>query len=222
MAEGRGQRPVLSRQLVLRTALEIADREGPERLTMRRLGAELGVDPMAAYHYVPNKAALFDGIMEIVWGELDLGGLTAGATWQARLEAAMHELADALRAHPGAVAILGTRPVAGPELFALLEQLLALLVEAGMPVGGSTAELLNAVVNYTVGHVLAEVGEPVGGDVRPDGNLDLLPAAFPHLASVFNSGWAYDPARQYARGIAALIHGWRLVETAPVPPGGAP
>ena len=54
-----GDRPALSREYILHTALRIVDRDGPDKLTMRRLGAELGVDPMAVYHYLPNKAALF-------------------------------------------------------------------------------------------------------------------------------------------------------------------
>ena len=68
----RPTRPALSREYILHTALRIVDRDGPDKLTMRRLGAELGVDPMAVYHYLPNKAALFDGITEAIWASLDL------------------------------------------------------------------------------------------------------------------------------------------------------
>jgi AcrR family transcriptional regulator len=202
-------RPALSRDSVLRAALAIVDREGPERLTMRRLGSELGVDPMAVYRHVPNKSALFDGITEIIWSSVDLDGIDVAGTWQDQLSAVMHTLRDALRAHPRAVVVLGTRPVTGTELFTLLERLLGLLVAAGMPADSDTAELLNILVTYTVGHVLAEAGEPVGGETDEHSHLALTPTAYPHLAAVFNDGWEYDADRQYERGLRAFIDGWR-------------
>ena len=57
---------------VVETALALVDRDGLDRLSMRRLGAELGVDPMAVYHYIPNKAALLDGLTEAVMNELGI------------------------------------------------------------------------------------------------------------------------------------------------------
>src|ERR1700679_3845351 len=65
-----GRPPVTSRAEVLEAALRIVDEQGLERLTMRRLGAELGVDPMTVYHHVPDKAALFDGLVELVYSEV--------------------------------------------------------------------------------------------------------------------------------------------------------
>ena len=57
-------------------ALRIVDANGLEQLTMRRLGAELGVDPMTIYGYVPDKTALFDGLVELVLAEVTLPGRT--------------------------------------------------------------------------------------------------------------------------------------------------
>lgn len=204
----RPTRPTLSRDFVLRTALGIVDREGPDRLTMRRLGAELGVDPMAVYHYVPNKAALFDGITEVVYFSLDLGDVRADDTWQGQLHAAMRALRDTLRAHPRAIAILGTRPVASPELFALVDRLLGVLIGAGMPADADTADLLDTLVTYTIGHVLAEVGEPVGGGQTGPAHRQLTAQSHPNLAAVLNSGWTYDPDAQYDRALDVLISGW--------------
>ena len=61
--EARTRREPLTRERVLTAALEIVDREGLARLSMRRLGAELGVDPMAVYYHIPNKAALLDAMV---------------------------------------------------------------------------------------------------------------------------------------------------------------
>ena len=205
----RPMRPALSRKFILQTALRIVDSEGPTKLTMRRLGAELGVDPMAVYHYLPNKTALFDGITEAIWTSLDLDGIDPAGTWQQQLAATMHALRGTLRAHPRAIAILGTRPVASPELFTLLDRMLGILIDAGMPANGDTADLLNTLVTYTIGHVLAEVGEPIGGQTVPPTYQTLTPQTHPNLAAVLNNGWTCDPDSQYERGLNALLNGWR-------------
>ena len=205
----RPMRPALSRKFILQTALRIVDSEGPTKLTMRRLGAELGVDPIAVYHYLPNKTALFDGITEAIWTSLDLDGIDPAGTWQQQLAATMHALRGTLRAHPRAIAILGTRPVASPELFTLLDRMLGILIDAGMPANGDTADLLNTLVTYTIGHVLAEVGEPIGGQTVPPTYQTLTPQTHPNLAAVLNNGWPSDPDSQYERGLNALLNGWR-------------
>ena len=77
-----------------------------------------------------------------------------------------------------------------------------------MPVNSQAADQLNALVNYTVGHVLAEAGEPVGGEADQMSHQMVLPASFPHLAAVFNSGWRYDADRQYDDALRAMVYGW--------------
>ena len=66
-------RKPLSRERIVNTAIALVDAEGLDALTMRRLGAKLGMDPMAVYYYVPNKAALLDAVVEAVMAEIDLG-----------------------------------------------------------------------------------------------------------------------------------------------------
>ena len=61
----------LARERIVDAAMGIIDAEGLDALSMRRLGAELGVNPMAAYHYMPNKAALYDLVLEAVMAGVD-------------------------------------------------------------------------------------------------------------------------------------------------------
>jgi len=79
----RDSSSALTREKIVRAALQIVDREGLPALSMRRLGAGLGVDPMAIYYHLPNKAALYDAIVEAVMAEVDLDsgpGLAAAQT----------------------------------------------------------------------------------------------------------------------------------------------
>src|SRR5215216_3902704 len=75
---GAGQRAGLSRELVLAAARRIADEEGVDRLTMRRLAAELGVLPNALYTYVPDKEALLDALLDALLGDVDAGDPAEG------------------------------------------------------------------------------------------------------------------------------------------------
>ena len=68
----------LARERIVEAAMKIIDAEGLDALSMRRLGAELGVNPMAAYHYVPNKAALYDLVLEAVMAGVDTDGHRPG------------------------------------------------------------------------------------------------------------------------------------------------
>ena len=104
----RPTRPALSRDYILRTALALIDRDGVEALSMRKLGAEMGVDPMAIYHYLPSKAVLLDGVVELLYSEVRPLELAASASWTEAAAAAMRAFRATLRAHPRAVAIVGT------------------------------------------------------------------------------------------------------------------
>src|SRR2546423_9464979 len=82
----------LSRRRVLRAAVELADRDGFDSLTMRRLAQELGAEAMSLYHHVANKEAVLDGIVEVILGEImaaadEVEAASPEADWQAALRA---------------------------------------------------------------------------------------------------------------------------------------
>lgn len=200
------RKSAITRERVLAESLRMIDETGLQGLSMRKLGVALGTDPMLIYRVFPSKAALLDGVMEMLWSEVRVDpDAEDHGDWRVLLIDVMHRLRQTLIAHPNAVAIIGTRPANGPELFLLLERLLASLVAAGMEIDNRTADLLNALVNYTVGHVLAEVVQPVGGESAENSVQEMNPARFPYLAAVFNSGWEYNPLRQFDRALHTLV-----------------
>jgi AcrR family transcriptional regulator len=85
--------------------IRAAGLRGPE---LRRLGAELGVDPMTIYGHVPDKTALFDGLVELVLAEVTLPRRTG--EWAHDFRAAAHAARATLLAHPHLIPLLGTRP----------------------------------------------------------------------------------------------------------------
>src|SRR5919107_5922432 len=97
---GRPSGPGLNRDLVLQTAIRLADAEGIDALTLRRLADALGVHPTSIYNHVPNKEAILDGLTEMLIVEADIPLVVADwATWVREFAAAIRRMA---RAHPGA------------------------------------------------------------------------------------------------------------------------
>ena len=103
--DGDLDRPRLSKETVVDQALAIADADGLEALTIRRLANELGVTPMAFYWHFRNKEALIAGLAERIWGEID-ADVDPAADWSAQLRSLMGSLVRVLRAHRSASQIL--------------------------------------------------------------------------------------------------------------------
>ena len=102
----------VSRSVILQAALRIIDRDGVDGLSMRRLSDEVGRDPTVLYRHISNKAALLDGVAEIVLGQLCVD--TADPDWAAQLRSVAHDFRRLALAHPNVVPLLVTRPLATP------------------------------------------------------------------------------------------------------------
>jgi AcrR family transcriptional regulator len=204
----RGRPPRVSREQILAAALRIVDEHGLERLTLRRLGADLGIDPMAVYGHVPDKAALFDGLIELVLAQVRLPALTGH--WVEDLRAVTRAARTALLAHPHVVPLLGTRPPITQPAFTLVEAITSILLEAGQS-EEQAADGFDCVGRLVIGHVLAEAGRPPGGDV--DGGEDqhrqaqeTLPTdRYPALARVQRAGVRHDPDRLFELALDGLV-----------------
>jgi TetR/AcrR family transcriptional regulator, tetracycline repressor protein len=193
---------------VLDAALEIVDALGLEALTMRRLGATLRVDPMTIYHHVPDKAALFDGLVERVYAEIEIPAPTG--EWEHDVRAIARAGRATFLSHPHLVPLIGTRPPVTEAGFGLVEAITAIVLAAGLG-EQRAADAFDCVGRLIIGHVLAETGRPPGGDV--DGGerehretQRALPAArYPGLAAVERAGVVHDPERLFELALDGLI-----------------
>ena len=129
----RERRPALTHERVVAAAVELADDQGIEALSMRKLAQALGVEAMSLYHHVANKDALLDGLVDLVFGEVQLPA-PAGAAWRAPMRARMVSLHDALRRHPWATAVLESRTSPGAPSLHQHEACLAVLRAGGFSV----------------------------------------------------------------------------------------
>lgn len=125
----------LSRERILRCAVQVADRDGLDAASLRKVAAELGVHVTSLYHHVPTKEALLDGVVEELFASADMPlGELPWEQWVRRFVAAV---AGLVREHPGAFAVLLRRPVQGPRAAATFEAGLAAFHRAGMDVAES-------------------------------------------------------------------------------------
>jgi AcrR family transcriptional regulator len=205
----------MSRELVLSTALEIIDRDGVEALSMRRLGHALGRDPMTLYRYASNKAALLDGVAELVLDQLKVD--TEADDWAAELRSVARSFRDLALAHPHVVPLLVTRPLATPlalrPLGTLrpLEASLELLTRAGFT-DVDALHVYRSFFGFLHGHVLNELQELVNNPEETDDLLRLglhrLPIReFPLLRGLAPVLAAYDGAAELERGLDMLLPG---------------
>jgi AcrR family transcriptional regulator len=148
----------LSRERILTAAAKIADREGLDTLSMRRLGHELGVQAMSLYNHVPNKEAILDGLIENVFAEIDLPD--PEADWETELRRCALSAHDALRLHPWACA-LAMLPAVGPASLAArlryIESLLRTLREAGFS-AQNASYAYHALDSHTFGFTMWQLG----------------------------------------------------------------
>lgn len=198
----------LERERIVRTALALVDREGLSALSMRRLGAELGVDPMAVYYHIPNKHALLHAIVEAVMAEIDLSVDHPAEPPEERVLSAAHAYRDAMVAHVNALPILLSH---GPSTEAALrpvELLIGILRDAGLPPAQAFAGMnaIASAVRGAAGMYASGGGEPPVRE-RIEAMAQSIPAdAFPYLHEALPHAGEL-PDRGFDFGIRALVRG---------------
>jgi AcrR family transcriptional regulator len=189
-------RKTLGREQILREAVRFIDEHGRDRLTMRRLGAELGVEAMALYRYVPGRDQLLDGVVEYVMNELYESTMRdeLSDSWQEWLQKMAHGVRRVSTKHPKIFPLVATRPPAAPWLRPPLRSLrwvegfLAGLEKFGFS-SESSVIIYRAFSTFLLGHLLLESGtlsseasEPVEDDVEFYETNDLT--AYPRLVKL--------------------------------------
>lgn len=199
--------PPLSRERIVASALGIVDREGLDSLSMRRLGAELGADPMAVYYHIPNKGALLDALVEAVMSEIDLSGEPAG-TAEDRILWAACAYRDAMLAHPNALPIVLARGPTSPGAMRPVEVLLGVLRQAGLRPEQATAGMnaIAAMVRGIVAMVEGERVEPPSSEALAEFGAPFPVDDFPYLHEAMRHAPDYV-GRDFEFGVRALAQG---------------
>ena len=177
----------LDRRRILGAAIALIDRDGLRALTMRALGAYLGVEGMALYHYLPGREALLDGVVETVIDELygDPDVHLVSPDWQEYLQRLAHGVRRIALAHPQVFPLIATRPPAAPWVrpplrsLRWMESFLENLQRCGFSDRASVAAY-QGFSSFLLGHLLLEVSAQ-GADIGPVDDPDPGPPAITDL-----------------------------------------
>jgi AcrR family transcriptional regulator len=205
-------RTPLTKQRVLRAAVTLADRGGVGSLSMRKLAQELGVEAMSLYHHVANKGEILDGIVDVVFSEIDLP--TGEADWKAAMRQRAISAREALQRHPWATGLMESRSTPGPANLRHHDAVLGVLRRAGFPVG-LAAHAYSLLDSYVYGFALQEASLPFSTAEETAELAEAIMAefpadAYPHLTEltvehVLAPG--YDYGNEYLFGLDLILDG---------------
>lgn len=150
----RGRRPAFSREAITEAAVALADTEGLEAVSMRRVAARVGAGAMSLYSYAPDKETLLELMVDHVTGELPAPERTSG-DWRAGLKAVGHLQRAHMLRHPWLPAALATHRTPGPRALAFLEHVLAILRPSGLD-GAARLEVFAQLTAFVAGYVTHE------------------------------------------------------------------
>jgi AcrR family transcriptional regulator len=177
-------RAPLTRMRVLEAAVALADRDGIDALSMRKLGQELGVEGMALYRHVRDKEAILDGIVDVVMGEVEAPD--RAADWKAGLRGLAFASRSVMLRHPWAPAVIVTRPDVGPETLRHIDRVLGFL-----DAGGFSVDMAHHALHVFGSRVFGFTQDPFNDttDVRADPErtaaiAQALAAVYPNVGKL--------------------------------------
>lgn len=198
--------PAIDRRVILLAALRLVDDDGLEALSMRKLGALLGVEAMTLYYYIPNKAALVQGLAEVVLDQLQLPQTTDG-DWRAAIRSMARSFRQLGLDHPNVFPVLANVGLDNPASYAPTEAVLHVLRQAGFD-AQIAFTAFGSIRSYIVGHVLWILGDQLVGRGERLPPIDAVPAdRYPYLAGFLPAMADCDPADEFERGLDVLIAG---------------
>ncbi len=203
-------RTQLSRERVLRAAVAVADSRGLGSLTIRLLAQELGAKPMSIYHHVANKEEILDGIVDIVFSEMDSPAV--GGDWRYEMTRRARSARRVLRRHPWAIPLLESRTSPGPATLAHHDAVLGTLRAAGFS-REMTAHAYALLDAFIYGYALQEASLPFEG---PDGVsevaapiMELMSTGeYPHMVEMATSYYlqtGYDFGNEFDFGLGLIL-----------------
>jgi AcrR family transcriptional regulator len=211
-ASGRTPRVPLSKERLLRAAVKLADEHGVASLTMRKLAETLGVEAMSLYHHVADKDEILDGMVDLVFGEIDLPSRKAG--WKAAMRQRAISARDALARHPWAIGVMESRANPGPATLRHHDAVIGSLRQAGFSIA-LAAHAVSVLDSYVYGFLLQALNLPFGTSQEledlAEAMLRELPAdQYPYLTEMIvehalQPGYSY--ADEFEYGLDLVLDG---------------
>ena len=217
-AEATSPRPPLTKERIYQAAVDLADRDGLDALTMRRLGAELGVEAMSLYKHVANKEEILDEMVELVVGEIEIP--SDGADWKEGMRRRATSAREVLSHHSWAIGLVEARGSTGPTALRYVDAILGNLRSAGFSVTNA-AHAFWILDSYVYGHVIQETSMPLrGSEEMPESTGSILEKStindHPHLSEIgaLRSEFSFDSEFEFGLDLILDALGRTVTPTA--------
>lgn len=196
-------RGTLNRERIAEAALALVDREGDDALTMRRVAAELGSQPMSLYRHVDGREGLLDALFDAYVARLK--PIDASLAWDDRLRAFARDVRAVALAHPQAFRLVANRPGRSTAVLELSDALVGAFRDGGLSADRAVSAM-RLLGSFILGYLLDEMALPptAGGRWSPPDVADL-----PNLAAVAPALGRDHLATHYEAGVELIIAGVR-------------
>jgi AcrR family transcriptional regulator len=205
-------RTPLSKERVLRAAIDLADRGGLASLSMRKLAQALGVEAMSLYNHVTNKDEILDGIVDVVFGEIGLP--PKGAGWKPAMRQRAVSAREVLSRHPWAIGLMESRSKPGHATLQHHDAVIGALREGGFSIP-MAAHAYSVLDGYIYGFALTHTNLPFGtseetAELAQDIMGRFSTHEYPHLTEltvqhVLQPG--YDYVKEFEFGLDLILDG---------------
>ncbi len=209
--ESEARRAPLSRARVLESAVGLADREGIDAVSMRRLGQELGIEAMSLYTHIRGKDDLLDGMVDVVVAEIPVD--TAGPDWRTTLRRTILGARTVMLRHRWAARIIETRRTPGPATLAYMEAATGIIRD-----GGFTVDLTHHAMHVLGSRVLGFNQDLYDDSGVPDPQAAAafaaqMASAYPNIAAIAGAAshegglGGCDDDYEFAFGLDLILDG---------------
>lgn len=200
----------LSRERIVRTAVELIERDGPEAASMRRIAAELGAGVMSLYNHVPNKAALLDAVAEHIMLDLEFAA-DPDAEWPDQARALMRNFRAVGHRYPRSVMLVVSRQPHTAGGLRPVERALATARAAGFE-GRAAVLVMRAFVSFALGCLVHESGR--AGQAPPAAAIEGLTSEYVNVRELLPELTAHDPDAEFEFGLELLISAMAALQRA--------
>ncbi len=204
------KRPMLTREKICESAIELIAKEGLESLSMRKLAVNLGVEAPSLYKHISSKAELFDLIQENLIRQLVLS--SKASSWQRYLQETSASMRQLLLKSPNIAPLFATRPAISESAIVQANEVFGILSDAGFKYP-DIVFAYKSLCTFILGHVLAEVGR-VPGSTKEESERKVsfsYKEKFPNLAKAYNNKASKDHDRWFNFGIKTIISGLEII-----------
>ena len=201
------ERTPLSRERIIEAAVTLVDEHGVNALSMRRLGAALGVEAMSIYNHIPNKDTLLKSLVEHILAQIEIP--PEEDDWAERLKKMSRSYRSVALAHPHFVELIASRPYSGLPALRQVETIFEIL-EAGGFEESQWMDIVRTVSSFAIGFTLSEVSGFMGDATeQPEDDIDYeqLMGEFPRLVRMLPVFADINDAEQFEYGLDLFISG---------------